>query len=154
MYSGRALRPLTVIRAVQWLAVIITGWSMSLRWGDEAITGNGPPAQWERHVVGATLLLFLAAVASSLAGRKGKPVGLLAVLVSCAGSGGAVALSLALRSQAIDNQHVHLLAGNGWLWMMAGGAMSVGAAVSGLTLLKKPEAPKAGKRPTSRKARR
>ena len=31
---------MTFIRAVQWVAVVITGWSLSLRWGDEIAAGK------------------------------------------------------------------------------------------------------------------
>lgn len=139
MYSGHALRPITVIRAVQWAAIAVTGWSLSLPWGDEIAVGKGPPSQWERHVVGAALLLLVAALALSRTARENEKPGRFAIALAAATSLGALALALGIRSTAIDQGQAHILLGGGWLWMSAGACMSFGAVVSAFTLLFRPE---------------
>jgi hypothetical protein len=129
------LRPITIIRAVHWIAVVITGWSLNVLWGIDKAAGKGAPPQWERHVVGATLLLGIAALAISLAGRGGKAPGRIAIAVSTAGPLGALLISYILYNRAIDGQMPHLLAGSGWKWMTAGGILGLGAAVGSLLQL-------------------
>jgi hypothetical protein len=129
---------MTVIRAVQWASIVVTGLSLSRPWGDEIAVGKGPPSQYERHVVGAALLLFVAALTMARTARKdGKP-GRFALAIAGAASLGAVALALGVRSTAIENQQAHVLLGGGWMWMSAGACMSIGAVVSAFTLLFRP----------------
>jgi len=135
VYSGHALRPITVIRALQWVAMAITAWAMSLPWGLELEVGKGPPSQWERHVVGAALLLLAAAITMSLTGRKDQKPGGLALGLAGAFTLGALGLALALRSGAIDRGQSHVLLGGGWMWMMAGGCISLGS-VAGAFMLR------------------
>ena len=139
MYSRADLRPITVIRAVHWLAFVATTWSLGKRWGDELAVGKGPPDQWERHVVGAALLLLVAALAISFTARNSEKPGTAALVLSLGGSLGALALSMSLRSKALDHEQAYLLVGGGWLWMTAGGCIALGAGTSALALLVRPK---------------
>src|SRR5690606_37716167 len=109
VYSEPTLRAMTFIRGIQWIAVVVTGWSLSLRWGDEIAAGKGPPSQWERHVVGATLLLVIAAISMTATGR-GKTSGeaaapsTLALAVSALCGAGALGIALWLRSTALSRE--------------------------------------------------
>ncbi len=134
MYSRRTLRPITVIRAVQVVSVVVTSWSSAMPWGDETGIGKGPPAQYERHLVGAALLLGIAAVAMFATARKSDKPGRAALAVSGLACAGAIALALVVRSAAIDAQIPHVLVGGGWMWMAAGASMSLGAVASALAL--------------------
>lgn len=111
---------------------------MSLRWGDEAAVGKGPPGQWERQVVGAALLLFVAALAMTFTARKRERPGTFALVIAALACGGALALAMSLRAAALDNQQPYLLAGGGWTWMTAGACMGVAAVASALALLLRP----------------
>lgn len=131
---------MTFIRAVQWVAVVITGWSLSLRWGDEIAAGKGPPSQWERHVVGATLLLIVAAVAMTATGRSKKsgeaaPPGTAALVVSAMCGAAALGIALWVRSSALSRELNHVLVGGGWLWMLSGAALAM-AGTSGAVLVR------------------
>ncbi len=138
MYSGYALRPITAIRAILWLSIVVTAWSMSQPWGDEISVGKGPPNQWERHVVGAALLLLLSALSITFTARKVEKPGGVALAIAGLASLGALALALDLRSGALDKQQGHVLLGGGWLWMCAGACTSFGAVVSAFTLRFRP----------------
>ena len=132
VYSEPTLRAMTFIRAGQWVAVVLTGWSLSLRWGDEIAAGKGPPSQWERHVVGATLLLVVAAL-SMTATARGKtsgappPPSTLALVVSAGCAAAALGITLWLRSTALSRELGHVLLGGGWLWMLSGTALALGS---------------------------
>jgi hypothetical protein len=132
------LRPITVIRAILWLSIVVTGWSMSWSWGDDPSVVNGPLNQWERHVVGAALLLLVAALAVTFTARKVEKPGGLALAIAGLASLGALALALDLRSTALDNNQGHALLGGGWLWMCAGACTAFGAVVSAFTLRFRP----------------
>ncbi len=134
MYSRRPLRPITVIRAVHWAAIAVTGWSLSLPWGDELAVGKGPPSQWERHIVGAALLLLIAALAMSFTGKKDSKPTTRAILIAALGSLGAMALAMSIRQHSIADEQAHVLLGGGWMWMVAGTCMAVGAVASAATL--------------------
>ncbi len=157
MYSGCALRPITVIRAIQWLAIVVTGWSLSVPWGDEIAVGKGPPSQWERHVVGAVLLLLLAALTMTRTARKNEKPSGIALGIAGAASLGAIALALDLRSTALAREQGHVLLGGGWLWMSAGACMAFGSVVSAFTLRFRPapisKVKDAGKAKSKRKKR-
>jgi hypothetical protein len=111
---------------------------MSVPWGDEASVGNGPPNQWERHVVGAALLLLVAAFTMTRTARKDEKPGGVALAIAGLATLGALALALDLRSTALDKQQGHVLLGGGWLWMCAGASAAFGAVVSAFTLRFRP----------------
>lgn len=162
MYSGWALRPITLIRAILWIAIVITGWSLSVPWGDDLAAGKGPPSQWERHVVGAALLLLVAALSMSRTAKNGGKPGGIPLAIAGLTSLAALALALDVRATALDRQQGHVLLGSGWLWMSAGACISFGAVVSAFTLRFRPEklpapaapaAPKSAPKTGSKKAR-
>lgn len=139
MYSEPKLPAMSFIRAVQAIAVIITGWSLSKPWGQELAAGKGPPSQWERHVVGATLLLAIAALAMMLTARgKGSgPVAkpsYLAIGVAALCGLGAAFVALSVRSSAQSRGLDHVLLGGGWMWMLTGAAIALGATSSAAIL--------------------
>ncbi len=138
VYSGKALRPITVIRAIQWIAIVVAAWSLAMPWGDELDVGKGPPSQWERHVVGAALLLLVAALTMTLTARNDEKPGGVALAIAGLASLGAIALALDLRSTALDRGHGHVLLGGGWMWMSAGACMAFGSVVSAFTLRFRP----------------
>ena len=138
VYSGYALRPITVIRAILWVAIVVTAWSLGMPWDDDVASGKGPPAQYERHVVGAALLLFVAAFTMTRTARNDEKPGGIALGIAGLASLGALALALDVRSTALDNQHGHVLLGGGWLWMSAGACTAFGAVVSAFTLRFRP----------------
>jgi hypothetical protein len=115
-----------------------------LPWDDEVASGKGPPSQYERHVVGAALLLFVSALTMMATARKTEKPGRVALAVAGAASLGAMALALSVRSTAMDHNQAHVLLGGGWLWMSAGTCMSVAGVVSAFTLLFRPAAASAG----------
>lgn len=121
-----------------WLSIVVTAWSLSMPWGDEIAAGKGPPSQWERHVVGAALLLLVAALAISRTGGKSEKPGGLALAIAALASLGALALALDLRSTALEREQGHVLLGTGWLWMCAGACTAFGAVVSAFTLRFRP----------------
>jgi hypothetical protein len=127
-----------------WLSIVITAWSLSVPWGDEIAAGKGPPSQWERHVVGAALLLLVAALAISRTGGKNEKPGGVALAIAALASLGAIGLALDLRSTALAREQGHVLLGTGWLWMCAGACTAFGAVVSAFTLRFRP-APSLGK---------
>lgn len=139
MYSEPNLQAMSFIRAIQAIAVIITGWSLSKPWGQELAAGKGPPSQWERHVVGATLLLAIAALAMMLTAR-GKGSGAVAkpsfaALGIAALCGlGALGVTLTVRSAALSRGLDHALLGGGWTWMLSGTAIALGATSSAALL--------------------
>ena len=138
MYSGYALRPITVIRAILWVAIVVTAWSLGVPWGDEVAVGKGPPSQYERHVVGAALLLLVAAFTMMRTARKNEKPGGIALAIACLASLAALALALDVRSTALDKEQGHVLLGGGWLWMSAGACTAFGAVVSAFTLRFRP----------------
>ncbi len=134
MYSRRTLRPITIIRAVQWASIAVTAWSSAVPWGSELGIGKGPPSQYERQLMGAVLLLLLSALAMTFTARKQEKPGRFALCIATGASLGALALALTVRSTAIENHHVHVLVGGGWTWMAAGTCMSLGAAATAFFL--------------------
>jgi hypothetical protein len=146
------LQPLTIIRAFHWIAAVLTGWSLNVLWGVDSATGSGAPPQWERHVVGAALLLGIAALAISLSGRGGKPPSRPALAIALAGPAGALGLSLLLRSKAIGGQMPHLVEGPGWKWMSAGAVLGLCAALASMVLFFR-QAAASARKPSRRKKR-
>lgn len=124
------VRPLTFLRALSWIGVAISGWSINLRWGEVAAVGGGPPGQWERHVVGAAMLCGVASLTLMVAGRADRPPGLVARLVATSAAAGAVAVALFLRAEAGRSDLTHLLAGPGWTWLAAGSVVTAAAAAA------------------------
>jgi hypothetical protein len=125
------MRPATIVRAVTLVGMLVAGWSMVVRWGD---IGKGPPAQWERQVVGALTLCLIALVALAVMGPVGARRSWIARVIALVASAGAVAIALLLRKEAGDAQVEHLLEGPGWTWLAAGGGFSLAAAVGALAI--------------------
>ncbi|RMH39807.1 MAG: hypothetical protein D6689_15605 [Deltaproteobacteria bacterium] len=112
----------TALRAAAWVGVAVVGWSLNIRWGADLRLGNGPPVTFHKHVVGALLLAFVAAVAMSASHR-------LAVrTAAAAAAAGVVAIAAAVRMRAPDS----VVSGPGWAWLAAGAALVAVAAVAGL----------------------
>jgi len=134
--TGKAGIARVVIQTKQHLAALIPLGPVLvlnlLRWGDEIAAGKGPPSQWERHVVGATLLLVVAAL-SMTATARGKtsgappPPSTLALVVSAGCAAAALGITLWLRSTALSRELGHVLLGGGWLWMLSGTALALGS---------------------------
>jgi hypothetical protein len=118
------------MRAVCWIGVVLVGWSLNLRWGDDVNVPNGPGPLYQKQVVGAMLLALLAALAIS-ASQKWIAKG----IAVAAGAGGAL-IAITLRSSAPET----VTSGSGWLWMAAGAGAALLAAAA--TLLVRPPAPK------------
>jgi hypothetical protein len=143
------MRPITVIRAIAWTAAVIAGYSLMVRWGTDPDVRSGPPAHWERQVVGAIVLAFLAAVMLMLSGSGSRQRWLTRGLAA-AFAVGTAGIALSLRSKALSSGFPDLIDGDGWSWLIGGGALSVGAAVASLLLPSKKRKDKVG----SKKARR
>jgi hypothetical protein len=117
---------LSAARAAALVATLVCGWSLNLRWGDAAAVGAGPPMQWERHVVGTTLLAGLVLVASFFGGRssaRGRPP-LVARAVALLAALGAVAIALWLHRDAARG-FTSLVAGPGWSSLAAGAGLAL-----------------------------
>jgi hypothetical protein len=124
---------LTALRAVAWFGVFIVFWSLNVRWGTDVRVDVGPPAQWQRAVVGCGLLAFIGALALSVSGRKGNPPSWKARGVAL-GAGVLIGvIALVLRSKALASFPDHI-AGAGWTWMLAGGGFVLSAAIMSLSL--------------------
>lgn len=153
MYSPAVMRPITAIRAVAWIAAVIAGYSLFLHWGTDPDVRSGPPAHWERQVVGAVVLTFLAAVALMFSGsgdrQRWVPRGLAAAFAV-----GTVGIALTLRSNAHSSGFPDLVNGPGWTWLIAGGALSATATVVALLLPAKKRKVKVGSKKARRSRRR
>jgi hypothetical protein len=138
----------TAVRAVSLVAVAVTGWSLNVRWGAGATVRGGPPMQWEKMVVGATLLAAIAAVLVWFGTRPSATgalrIGMRAASVIAALGAASIAFYLR-RDAATDN----MLAGPGWTWLAIGTGLSV-ASVAGAIAVRPPD-PAASKRPTGKK---
>jgi len=124
---------LTLIRALAWFGAFIVFWSLNVRWGTDINVGNGPPGQWERHVVGAGLLALVAALALSVSGRRGKPPSWTARGIALGAGVLIIAIALLLRSRALSGFE-DLIAGAGWTWMLSGGGFVLAAATLAMAL--------------------
>jgi hypothetical protein len=124
---------LTLIRAVAWFGVFVVFWSLNVRWGTDLNVDTGPPGQWERHVVGAGLLAFVAALALSVSGRRGNPPNWTARGIALGAGVLIVAIALLLRSRAMSGFE-DLIAGAGWTWMLSGGGFVLAAATLAMSL--------------------
>lgn len=143
------MRPITAIRAVAWIAAVIAGYSLIVRWGTDPDVRSGPPGHWERQVVGAIALAFLAAAAQMFSG-SGTRKRWLVRGVAAAFAVGTVGIALSLRSRAHASGFPDLVDGSGWTWLVGGGALGTAAAVASLLVPAKKRKVKVG----SKKARR
>jgi hypothetical protein len=123
------MRSLTIVRGIALIGLLVAGWSMMVRWGD---IGKGPPAQWERQVVGALLLCLIALVSLASMGQPGSRRSKIARAVAVLAALGAVGLALFLRKDASDSGFTNLLTGPGWTWLVAGTGLCLAAAVGAL----------------------
>lgn len=127
------------MRAAAWIGVIVVGWSLNIRWGDDEFLGNGPPATYHKHVVGAMLLAFVAALLISLSHK------LPFKLAGCAAAVSAGILAVIIKTGAPAT----VTSGSGLLWMTIGAGLVVIG--SGATLsLKPPEVKKKPRRKPGR----
>ena len=143
------MRSITVFRGFAFAGVLIAGATMVMTWGDGEI--KGPPAQWERQVVGAILLLAIALVALWSMGPAGTRRATIARGVAVACSAGGVALALVMRQDALASGFAGLLSGYGWSWFLAGNGLCLGASVGSLSL--RPEKEVSRKIPARKRAR-
>ncbi|MCG8423839.1 MAG: hypothetical protein MJE77_38575 [Proteobacteria bacterium] len=142
------MRAITMFRAAAWLGVAVIFWSLNVRWGTDTGVGGGPPtSQWERFVVAAGLLALIAALSLSLSGRKDYPPSFMARGVAALSAAIIASIAFYLHSQATGALEF-ALEGDGWTWLVVGGALVVGA-VLGSFGLKAPI-----KRPGKRRKRR
>ncbi len=127
------------MRAAAWIGAVVVGWSLNIRWGDDEFLGNGPPATYHKHVVGAMLLAFMAALLISLSQKMPFK------LAACAVAVGAGIIAVVIKTGAPDT----VTSGSGLLWMTVGAGLAVIG--SGMTLsLKPPEAKKKPRRKPGR----
>ena len=124
-----------MFRAMAWLGVAVVFWSLNMRWGVDPNLPNGPPGQWERPVVGAGLLAMISALAISVSGRKHTPPSWLARGIAVTAGALIIAVALYLRSNALATGFGDaMLGGSGWIWLLAGGGLVLGAAAGTLGL--------------------
>ncbi len=143
-------------RALSVLALAITGWSLNVRWGAGESMRGGPPMQWEKSVVGATLLVGIAAVLVWIATRPKVNTGTLRLGLRAAASIaalGAAGIAFYLHRDASDSDLDGLLGGPGWTWMAIGTGLAVAGVGSALALRSPaPAAAPAGKKSAKRRA--
>jgi hypothetical protein len=138
-----------LVRAASVLALAVTGWSLNVRWGAGKDFRGGPPIQWEKEVVGATLLVGIVAVLIWIATRPKVNTGALRLGLRAAAALaalGAAGIAFYLHREASGSEIQGLLAGPGWTWLAIGTGLAV-AAAGGVLALRSP-APAA---PASRK---
>src|SRR5688572_19185688 len=129
-----------LVRAVSVLALAVTGWSLNLRWGAGEGFRGGPPMQWEKSVVGATLLVGIATVLVWIATRPKVNTGALRLGLRAAAALaalGAAGIAVYLHRDASGSEIDGLLAGPGWTWMAIGTGLAV-AAVAGVLAMRSP----------------
>jgi hypothetical protein len=125
-----------LVRAVSVIALAVTGWSLNVRWGENATAGGGPPMQWEKSVVGATLLVGLVAVLLWIATRPKVNTGALRLGLRAAATLaalGAAGIAFYLHRDATSSDLDTLLGGAGWTWLAVGtglAVIAVGAALA------------------------
>jgi hypothetical protein len=128
------------MRACAWLAVVLAGWSVNLRWGLDQMVRTGAPPQFERHVVGAALLAAIAALALLFANPTRGKSARTAAIIATAAALGSHAVAWWIRSLAASQGQPQLTDGTGWLWLTAGTALAIAASAGAIFL--KPEAGK------------
>ncbi|WP_428261786.1 hypothetical protein [Haliangium sp.] len=143
------MRPITLFRAAAWLGVVVVSSSLLLaRWGVDPNLPIGPPALWERLVVGACLLALVSAMALSVSGRKRVPPSWAARAVAVAAAAGVTGLGVYMRQDALGKGFAgDMLSGQGWLWLMCGAGILTGAALGSFGL----KAPRAPNKPRRRR---
>lgn len=132
-YEG-ALQAITPIRAAAWIAVVVAGWSLNIRWGLETTVRAAAPPQFERHIVGAALLALLAAAILMFASPRRKSARTAAFLALLLGAG-SHAIAWWIRALASEQGHPQLTEGSGWTWLFTGTALSAAAGGAALILL-------------------
>jgi len=147
-----------LVRAASVLALAVTGWSLNVRWGAGQGFRGGPPMQWEKSVVGATLLVGITAVLVWIATRPKVNTGTLRLGLRAAAALaalGAAGITFYLHRDASGSEIDGLLAGPGWTWLAIGTGLAV-AAVAGVLAMRSPApaAAPAGKKAAKRRARR
>jgi len=146
-----------LVRAVSVLAMAVTGWSLNVKWGAEATARGGPPMQWEKSVVGATLLVGIAAVLLWIATRPKVNTGALRLGLRAAATLaaiGAAGIAFYLHRDATSSDLDGLLAGPGWTWLAVGTGLAVLAVGGALAMRSPAPAPAAGKKGRRRGPRR
>lgn len=117
-----------LVRAVSVIALAVTGWSLNVRWGENATAGGGPPMQWEKSVVGATLLVGLVTVLLWIATRPKVNTGALRLGLRAAATLaalGAAGIAFYLHRDAVNSDLDTLLGGAGWTWLAIGTGLAV-----------------------------
>jgi hypothetical protein len=143
-------------RGLSVLALAITGWSLNVKWGAGDHVRGGPPMQWEKSVVGATLLVGIAAVLVWIATRPKVNTGTLRLGIRAAAAIaalGAAGIAFYLHRDASGSAIEGLLGGPGWTWMAIGTGLAI-AAVGSMLAMRSPAAaaPPAGKTGAKRRA--
>lgn len=118
-----------MLRAVAWFGLAVVAWSLNIRWGVDPNVPTGPPAQWQRHVVGAGLLALIAAIAISASGRGDTPPSNRARAIAVGSALLIMVLALVIRNSATSAGFEHLLQGSGFMWLFSGGGLVLGAAI-------------------------
>ncbi|HWM86230.1 MAG TPA: hypothetical protein VNO33_10345 [Kofleriaceae bacterium] len=119
-----------LVRAASLIALAVTGWASNVRWGTSTAVRNGPPAQWERFVVGAAMLSALVAFTVWLGTRAGAgPSRLWLRAAACLFALGVAAIAFTLRQRALDLKLPDMVAGPGWMWLATGAGLSIATAV-------------------------
>lgn len=129
-----------LVRAASVLALAVTGWSLNVRWGAGEGFRGGPPMQWEKSVVGATLLVAIAAVLVWIATRPKVNTGTLRLGLRAAAALaalGAAGITFYLHRDASGSEIDGLLSGPGWTWLAIGTGLAV-AAVGGVLAMQSP----------------
>ena len=130
-----------LVRAVSVIALAVTGWSLNVKWGAEATARGGPPMQWEKSVVGATLLVGITAVLLWIATRPKINTGAMRLGLRAAATLaalGAAGIAFYLHRDATSSDLDSLLAGPGWTWLAIGTGLAV-AAVGAALAMRSPE---------------
>jgi hypothetical protein len=124
------MRPITILRAAAWVAVAVVGWALNVRWGADVRLGPGPPAMWQRHVVGALMLAMVTAMSVSVSGRGHRPPAWIARGIALAAALGVVWLAIAIRRGAPPSA----IGGPGWSWLLTGALLAASAAAVSFAL--------------------
>jgi uncharacterized membrane-anchored protein len=127
------MRPITIIRGIAWIGVAVAATALMVRWGTDDAVRSGPPSHWEREVVGGLVLAAIAAVLLMFGGAESRQRWFTRGIAAAAAAA-TVWIALSLRSSALVTGFPDLIAGPGWTWLMAGGAVTLGAAVLSLLL--------------------
>lgn len=130
-----------MFRGLAWFGTLVVFGSLVLvRWGDDPNLPGGPPGTVEKLVVGACLLAVLSAMAISVSGRKRIPPSWTARIIATASALAVLGITGYIYRHAHSTGFTDVLGGQGWLWLLAGGGMLLGAA-AGTMGLKPPPPP-------------